>query len=82
MTSFSLLPVADVFIVQYWREADESVLEQMRALAMARSVVEGRQVWYCLIDGYDSRRIVEAYPDAFAASPPKRNGRRRRTRRR
>lgn len=59
---------ADVYIVQYWREIDESVLEQMKALATAKSATSGRKVWFGLIDGYDSRRIYDAYPHAFTRS--------------
>lgn len=72
---------ADVFIVQYWREIEESVLEQLKQLATAKSATSGQMVWFGLIDGYDSRLIYEAYPKAFAASAPKRTGRRRRTKR-
>lgn len=56
---------ADVFIVQYWREIDQSVLDQMRPLAIAKSVITGRPVWYGVIDGNDSHRIHAAYHGKF-----------------
>lgn len=56
---------ADFFIVQYWREIDQSVLELMRALAIAKSVTEGREIYYCSIDGKDSQRLMQAYPNRF-----------------
>lgn len=58
---------ADVFIVQHWREIEESVLEQLRGLATAKSATSGRRVWFGIVDGYDSRRIYDAYPEAFTA---------------
>ena len=60
-----LQSAADVFFVQHWREIDQSVLEQLRALATAKSATSGQQVWFGLIDGNDSRRILDAYPTAF-----------------
>lgn len=62
---------ADVFILQYWREIEESVLDQMKALATAKSATSGQRVWFGMIDGYDSRRIYEAYSKHFASSPTK-----------
>ena len=56
---------ADVFIVQHWREIDESVLTLIERLAIARSIQLNRCVWYGIIDGKDSRRIYEAYPSYF-----------------
>lgn len=56
---------AEVFLVQYWSDIDESVLEQMEAFAVARSVTVGRKVSYGIIDGSDSARIIAAHPAAF-----------------
>jgi len=56
---------ADVFIVQYWNQIDESVVEQMRQFAIAASVKEARRIYFGVIDGVDSARIIKAYPDAF-----------------
>lgn len=56
---------AEVFLVQYWDQIDESVLEQMSAFAKAKSAVEGKEIWYGVIDGNDSKRILRAYPSAF-----------------
>lgn len=57
---------ADVFLVQHWREIDESVVTLIERLAIARSLQTGKTVWYGVIDGKDSRRIYEAYPEAFS----------------
>ena len=51
---------ADVYIVQYWREINENVLEQMKALALAKSATSADKVWFGLVDGYDSRRLFDA----------------------
>ncbi len=65
---------ADVFIVQYWGEIDQSVVSQMEEFAKAKSATENRLVLFGLIDGADSDRLALAYPDAFK---PKRRSRRR-----
>jgi hypothetical protein len=56
---------AELFLLQYWGQVDESVVEQMRVFATARSVYTGERVLYGVIDGRDSDRLVLAYPDAF-----------------
>lgn len=57
---------AVVFVVQYWREVDQSVVELTRALAVAKSVTDGREILYCVIDGQDSQRLMKAYPNSFS----------------
>lgn len=57
---------ADCFLVQYWGQIDESIVAQMRNLAMLKSVQECRRVYYGVIDGRDTMRILSAYSDAFA----------------
>lgn len=56
---------ASVFIVQYWGQVAESVIEQMEEFAKAKSAVEGTTVFYGVIDGDDSNRLLKAYPMAF-----------------
>lgn len=57
---------ASVFLLQYWSQIDESVVEQMHLLAIARSVLNGgKRVYYGIIDGTDSARLIRAYPDEF-----------------
>lgn len=56
---------ADVFIVQHWTDVDPSVHRLMEQLAIAKSATTGREVRFCIIDGNDSARIVEAYPEVF-----------------
>jgi hypothetical protein len=56
---------ATVFVVHYWREIDESVIEQMKHFAISKSVMEGRKVFYGVIDGRDACRIFEAYEEFF-----------------
>ncbi len=57
---------ADCFLVQYWGQIDESVNEQMRDLAMLKSVQECKRIYYGVIDGRDTMRILLAYSDAFS----------------
>ena len=59
---------ADVFIVQYWRDIAESVLDLMKNLATAKSVMHGQKVWYGLIDGVDSNRLYQAYSETFLSN--------------
>lgn len=56
---------ASVFIVQYWGQVAESVAEQMEEFAKAKSAVEGTVVFFGIIDGDDSNRLLKAYPRAF-----------------
>jgi hypothetical protein len=56
---------AYVFIVQYWGQVAESVIEQMAEFAKAKSATEGSLVYYGVIDGGDSNRLIKAYPRAF-----------------
>jgi hypothetical protein len=58
---------ADFFIIQYWREIDQSVVELARSLAVAKSATEGREICFCVIDGQDAQRLMAAYPKAFRA---------------
>jgi hypothetical protein len=59
---------ADVFFVQHWREIKPSVIDQMRALAIAKSVTTGRPIWYGIIDGQDSERLRLAYQSKFQST--------------
>jgi hypothetical protein len=56
---------ADVFFVQYWAEIDDSVMEQLEQLMRAKAYLEARKVWYGVIDGQDSARMIQAYPKQF-----------------
>jgi len=56
---------ADVFFVQFWREIDDAVMEQLEQLIRAKSYLESRKLWYGVIDGQDSARLIKAYPKAF-----------------
>lgn len=59
------LSAAEVFIVQYHSQIDQSVIEQMVAFATMNSVREGKRIWYGVIDGDDTNRLMAAYPKAF-----------------
>lgn len=56
---------AQVFFVQYWKEIDQSVVDQMEQLALAKSYAEGRCIYFGIIDGDDSSRLVKAYSKFF-----------------
>ena len=56
---------AQVFLVQYWGEIDQSVFELLYELAIAKSYAQGRTIFIGIIDGQDSERLVLAYPKAF-----------------
>jgi len=56
---------ATVFIVQYWGQVADSIAEQMEEFAKAKSAVEGATVYFAVIDGDDSNRLLKAYPKAF-----------------
>jgi hypothetical protein len=57
---------AQIFMVQYWGQVDESVAELMRTFAVVRSLYHsGQRIYYGVIDGKDSDRLALAYPLAF-----------------
>jgi hypothetical protein len=56
---------ANLYMVQYWGQIAEDVIEQLRAFAVAKAAVEGERVYYGVIDGDDSTRLIKAYPRAF-----------------
>ncbi len=56
---------ASVFIVQYSGQIDQSVVEQMEVFAKVKSITEGDTIYYGIIDGDDSNRLIKAYPKAF-----------------
>jgi hypothetical protein len=56
---------ADVFFIQYHDQVDESVVHQMKRLAIANSVTEDKQIFFGVIDGDDSNRLIAAYPKKF-----------------
>lgn len=56
---------ADVFLVQYWGQIEDSVLEQLQSFVRLKAYFEGRQLWYGIIDGQDSTRIMKAYASSF-----------------
>jgi hypothetical protein len=56
---------ADAFIIQYWMDIKESVISQLEKLVQLKSYFTQRKLWYGIIDGHDSARLIEAYPDAF-----------------
>lgn len=57
---------AEVFVIQHWRAIDSAVLELMSKDAKLKSYFDGRTVYYCLMDGNDSDRLVRAYPEHFS----------------
>jgi hypothetical protein len=59
------LSPAEIFVVQYHSQIDQDVIEQMRAFAALNSVREGKRIWYGLIDGDDTNRLLAAYPRQF-----------------
>jgi hypothetical protein len=59
------LSAAEIFIVQYHSQIDQSVIEQMIAFATLNSVRERKRIWYGVIDGDDTNRLLKAYPRQF-----------------
>jgi hypothetical protein len=60
------LSPADIFLVQYHDQVGQAIYEQMKVFATVCSIREGKQVWYGVIDGDDSNRIMAAYPKKFS----------------
>ena len=57
---------AECFLVQYWGQIDESIVEQVKNLAMLKSVQECKRIYYGVIDGRDTMRLVSAYSELFS----------------
>ena len=67
---------AEAFFIQYWSDIDDASFEQLEKLVQLKSYLEGRKLWYGMIDGDDSARLIQAYATAFSrrrsrASSPK-----------
>ena len=56
---------ANIFIIQYWREIDDSIIQQMDHFATALSVSQNKKVYFCTIDGVDTARLLIAYKSYF-----------------
>lgn len=57
---------ATVYALQYWYQVAESVYDEMHTWATFRSGSGvGEKVYYLVIDGVDSARIIKANPKAF-----------------
>ena len=52
---------AEVFFVQHVGQIDESIMDQMKTHAIAKSVTEGKKIYYGIIDGKDTSRLISAY---------------------
>lgn len=56
---------AEVYMVQYWGQVSEDVIEQLHAFAVAKAATGGERICYGVINGDDSTRLALAYPKAF-----------------
>jgi len=57
---------AEVFLVQYWGQIDESILNQMKQSAIAKSWSDRKLIYYGIINGQDTQRILVAYEQCFS----------------
>ncbi|HWM24438.1 MAG TPA: hypothetical protein VNP98_06410 [Chthoniobacterales bacterium] len=56
---------ARLFMLQYWNQLDQSVYEQMRSFAIAKSAMTGEKIYFGIIEGDDTQRLKAAYPKQF-----------------
>jgi len=56
---------ARLFVLQYWNQLDQSVYEQMRSFAIAKSAMTGEKIYFGIIEGDDTQRLKAAYPRQF-----------------
>ena len=56
---------AELFLIQYWAQIDESILEAMATQAKLKSLYDAKKIYYGIIDGQDTARLLTAYPKAF-----------------
>ncbi|MFI5097696.1 MAG: winged helix-turn-helix domain-containing protein [Candidatus Acidiferrales bacterium] len=57
---------ASFFILQYWAEIGERVREQAEGWATLTSMRMQKKILFCLIDGKDTSRLIQAYPRQFS----------------
>ena len=50
---------AEVFFIQYIGQIDQSVLEQMEAFAQITSLYKNKKIYYGLINGEDTNKIMQ-----------------------
>jgi hypothetical protein len=62
---------ADFYLVQHWNRIAESVPELMELIASTTSFREDREIFYGIVDGADSARLVVAYPKQFGGATTK-----------
>lgn len=68
---------AEVFIVQYCGEIADTVIEQMSAFARIKSVADNTKIFYGVIDGQDTSRLIAAYPQIFQRVTKRKSKRKR-----
>jgi len=52
---------ANMLLIQYVGEIDESILDQMKIFAISKSVMENTSIYFGIIDGKDTERLFSAY---------------------
>ncbi len=60
---------AQLFIVQHWQQVAPTMFSEMRIHALANAVKSRRPVYYCVVDGSDTARLMKAYPKEFIPAP-------------
>jgi hypothetical protein len=56
---------ADLYVVQYHDQIAQSVVEQMEAFAKVNAMHGAKKVFFMIIDGSDTNRLMAAYPKEF-----------------
>ena len=54
-----------LFVVQYVGEVKPSIAELVRSFAISKSLATGDTIYYAIIDGIDSKRLMQAHPAHF-----------------
>lgn len=56
---------ADLYVVQYHDQIAQSVVEQMETFAKVNAMHGAKKVFFMVIDGSDTNRLMAAYPKQF-----------------
>lgn len=56
---------AQVFLVQYWNGIAPSMATHLNVFSAYKASARNTTIWYGVIDGTDSARLIKAYPKAF-----------------
>lgn len=59
---------AELFVLQYWGQIDQAIIEQVETFAKSKSLSSAEKIFFCIIDGQDTQKIVDNFAGLFKLS--------------